>query len=125
MGAYLRVLKSWPSVGSLTVGGALFGMHYEYDEVGLTYGQGGYFSPDYYASASLPIAFQGHLGAETAGGPRFHYAISAAPRASRPSSRTGSSTTRSTPSSSTALCPPMASHAPARSSMRIPAANIL
>ena len=44
MGAYFRV-KDWPGYGSLTLGASLFGMHYAHNELGLTYGQGGYFSP--------------------------------------------------------------------------------
>jgi tetratricopeptide (TPR) repeat protein len=71
MGAYVRV-HTWPGYGSLTLGAALFGMHYEFDEVGLTYGQGGYFSPSYFASASLPITFNGNVGSN------FHYFISGA-----------------------------------------------
>ena len=71
MGAYLRV-KNWPSVGSLTVGGALFGMHYHYDEVGLSYGQGGYFSPDSYFLAAVPVTFNGAYKSN------FHYLVSGA-----------------------------------------------
>jgi tetratricopeptide (TPR) repeat protein len=71
MGAYLRV-KNWPSVGSLTVGGALFGMHYHYDEVGLSYGQGGYFSPDSYFLAAVPVTFNGAYRSN------FHYLVSGA-----------------------------------------------
>jgi cellulose synthase operon protein C len=71
MGAYLRV-HSWPQYGSLTVGGSLFGMHYDRNEVGLTYGQGGYFSPDLYFLAAVPITFNGHNGTN------FHYTISGA-----------------------------------------------
>ena len=70
-GAYVRV-KNWPGYGSLTVGGALFGMHYQYNEQGLTYGQGGYFSPNYYFLASVPVTFNGYHG------PNFHYIISGA-----------------------------------------------
>ena len=71
MGAYLRV-KNWPSAGSLTVGGALFGMHYHYDEVGLSYGQGGYFSPDSYFLAAVPVTFNGAYKSS------FHYLVSGA-----------------------------------------------
>jgi tetratricopeptide (TPR) repeat protein len=71
MGAFLRV-KDWPSVGSLTVGGALFGMHYHYDEVGLSYGQGGYFSPDSYFLAAVPVTFNGAYKSN------FHYLVSGA-----------------------------------------------
>ena len=44
MGAYFRV-KSWPGYGSLNIGASFFGMHYDHNERGMTYGQGGYFSP--------------------------------------------------------------------------------
>jgi tetratricopeptide (TPR) repeat protein len=71
MGAYLRV-KNWPSAGSLTVGGALFGMHYHYDEVGLSWGQGGYFSPDSYFLAAVPVTFNGAYKSN------FHYLVSGA-----------------------------------------------
>jgi predicted Zn-dependent protease len=71
MGAFLRV-KNWPSVGSLTVGGALFGMHYHYDEVGLSWGQGGYFSPDSYFLAAVPVTFNGAYKSN------FHYLVSGA-----------------------------------------------
>ncbi len=71
MGAYLRV-KNWPSAGSLTVGGALFGMHYHYDEAGLSYGQGGYFSPDSYFLAAVPVTFNGAYKSN------FHYLVSGA-----------------------------------------------
>jgi tetratricopeptide (TPR) repeat protein len=71
MGAYLRV-KNWPTAGSLTVGGTLFGMHYHYDEVGLSWGQGGYFSPDSYFLASVPVTFNGAYKSN------FHYLVSGA-----------------------------------------------
>jgi tetratricopeptide (TPR) repeat protein len=71
MGAYLRV-KNWPSVGSLTVGGALFGMHYHYDEAGLSWGQGGYFSPGSYLLAAVPVTFNGTYKSN------FHYLVSGA-----------------------------------------------
>ena len=58
--------------GSLVVGGALAGMHYDYNEVGLSYGQGGYFSPNSYFLASVPVSFNGHYKTN------FHYIISGA-----------------------------------------------
>jgi len=60
----------WPNVGSLTIGGSLFGMHYAHNELGLSYGQGGYFSPEHYLLASVPVTFKGHSGAS------FHYVVS-------------------------------------------------
>lgn len=71
MGAYLLV-KNWPTAGSLTVGGSLFGMHYHYDEIGLTFGQGGYFSPDSYYLAGVPVTFNGAYKSN------FHYLVSGA-----------------------------------------------
>ncbi len=71
MGAYFRV-KNWPEYGSLTLGGSLFGMHYAHNELGLTYGLGGYFSPNNYFLASVPLTFNGHYG------DNLHYVISGA-----------------------------------------------
>ncbi|CAN5422493.1 hypothetical protein BH10ACI4_BH10ACI4_05520 [soil metagenome] len=59
MGAYFRV-KNWPQYGSLNVGTGFYGMHYDSNERGLTYGQGGYFSPNIYFLASVPVSFTGH-----------------------------------------------------------------
>jgi hypothetical protein len=70
-GAYFRV-RNWPGYGSLTLGGAFYGMHYAHNEAGLTYGQGGYFSPRYYVLASVPITFNGAYRTN------FHYAVTAA-----------------------------------------------
>jgi hypothetical protein len=67
-GASFRV-ADWPGHGSITLGGALSGMHYEHSEVGLTYGQGGYFSPGSYFLASVPVTFNGRYGTN------FHYAL--------------------------------------------------
>jgi len=71
MGAYLRA-KKWPAVGSLTLGASLFAMHYHHNEVGMSYGQGGYFSPNYYFLASVPVTFNGAYKAN------LHYLISGA-----------------------------------------------
>jgi hypothetical protein len=70
-GAYFRV-KNWPGYGSLTLGGALFGMHYTHNELGLTYGQGGYFSPQEYFLAAVPLTFNGYYKSN------FHYVIAGA-----------------------------------------------
>jgi hypothetical protein len=67
-GASFRV-GNWPEHGSITLGGALSGMHYAHNEVGLTYGQGGYFSPGSYFLASVPVTFHGRSG------PNFHYSV--------------------------------------------------
>jgi len=68
IGGYFR-LKDWPAVGSLTLGGSLYATHFHYNESGLTFGQGGYFSPNYYYIASVPLTF---AGSPTA---KLHYAI--------------------------------------------------
>jgi hypothetical protein len=68
MGAYFRV-KNWPEYGSLNIGASFFGMHYQYNERGMTYGQGGYFSPNVYFLAGIPVAFTGHYKRD------FHYTI--------------------------------------------------
>jgi len=68
MGAYFRV-KNWPGYGSLNIGASFFGMHYEYNERGLTYGQGGYFSPNVYFLAGVPMTFTGYYKHD------FHYTI--------------------------------------------------
>ena len=68
MGAYFLV-KQWPGYGSLNIGTSFFGMHYQYNERGMTYGQGGYFSPDVYFLASVPVTFNGYYKTD------FHYTI--------------------------------------------------
>ena len=67
-GAYWGVL-SRPDYGNLTVGMNFFGMHYAQNLRYFTYGQGGYFSPDAYVVASVPVSFNGHYG------PKFHYKV--------------------------------------------------
>lgn len=59
MGAYFRV-ATWPEYGSLNIGGTLFGEHFDYNERGETYGLGGYFSPNAYFLAAVPITYNGH-----------------------------------------------------------------
>ncbi len=68
MGAYFRV-KSFPGYGSLNVGASFFGMHYDHNERGMTYGQGGYFSPNVYFLASVPVTFNGYYKRD------LHYTI--------------------------------------------------
>jgi tetratricopeptide (TPR) repeat protein len=68
MGAYFRV-KVIPRYGSLNVGATFFGMHYDHNELGLTYGQGGYFSPQSYFLAALPVSYTGHYKSDV------HYSI--------------------------------------------------
>ncbi len=68
MGSYFRV-KNWPGYGSLNMGVGFFGMHYENNQRGMTYGQGGYFSPNVYFLASVPVTFNGYYKTN------FHYTI--------------------------------------------------
>ncbi len=70
-GAYFRV-GNWPGRGSLTLGGTFAGMHYAQNEAGMSYGQGGYFSPRYYFLAAAPVTFKGSSGSN------FHYSAMAA-----------------------------------------------
>ena len=68
-GAYF-LAHTFPGYGRINVGGSIFGMHYAQNERGLTYGLGGYFSPDAYFLASVPVTFIGRYGNN------FHYSIS-------------------------------------------------
>jgi len=68
MGSYFRV-KNWPGYGSLNMGVGFFGMHYDHNERGMTYGQGGYFSPNVYFLSSVPVTFNGYYKTN------FHYTI--------------------------------------------------
>lgn len=68
MGAYFLVAR-WPDLGSLNVGAGIFGMHYDHNERGMTFGQGGYFSPNIYFLASVPVSWTGHYGND------FHYTV--------------------------------------------------
>jgi tetratricopeptide (TPR) repeat protein len=65
-------VANWPGYGSLTFGGSLAGMHYAHNETGMTYGQGGYFSPGYYYLASVPVTFKGAYRSN------LHYSVSTA-----------------------------------------------
>ncbi len=71
MGAYFRVAR-WPGYGTLNVGGSLFAMHYDNNQRGMTYGLGGYFSPNVYFLASLPVTYNGYYKSD------FHYTVNAA-----------------------------------------------
>jgi cellulose synthase operon protein C len=68
MGAYFRV-KNWPGYGSLNIGANFFGMHYDNNQLNMTYGTGGYFSPNVYFLASVPISYSGYYNKN------LHYAI--------------------------------------------------
>jgi hypothetical protein len=67
-GAYWRA-ASWSDYGTLTFGMNMFAMHYDHNLRFFTYGQGGYFSPDAYLLANVPVRFDGHSGTS------FHYRI--------------------------------------------------
>jgi hypothetical protein len=67
-GAYWRV-ATVPDAGSFTLGMNFFAMHYEHNLRYFTFGQGGYFSPDAYILANIPVTFNGHYGRN------FHYRI--------------------------------------------------
>ncbi len=70
-GAYWRVSR--PHVpGRLTAGANLSIMHYAHNERALTYGNGGYFSPQSYMLASLPLRWEGDRSR------RWSYAVTAA-----------------------------------------------
>jgi tetratricopeptide (TPR) repeat protein len=71
MGAYF-LAKTFPGYGRLNIGAQAFGMHYNYNERGLTYGLGGYFSPEAYFLASVPITFTGRYH------DNFHYTLAGA-----------------------------------------------
>jgi hypothetical protein len=68
MGAYF-LAHTFPGYGKINVGASLFGMHYSQNERGMSYGLGGYFSPDAYFLASVPITFTGRYG------DNFHYTV--------------------------------------------------
>jgi hypothetical protein len=68
MEADFRV-KHWAGHGTLSLGGRLYGTHYTYNESGMTYGQGGYFSPNIYVLAAAPVTFNGYYKT------KLHYTI--------------------------------------------------
>ncbi len=70
MGTYFRVYTV-PGYGNLQVGANFFGQHYQYNELGYTYGQGGYFSPKAYFLAAVPITWNGYYKTQ------WHYVVSA------------------------------------------------
>ena len=68
--AYFRVSR-WSNSGSLSLGGLFTGMHYQRNEYGVSYGQGGYFSPAWYFGAGVPVILRG------GGDSNFHYEMQA------------------------------------------------
>jgi hypothetical protein len=71
MGAYWRVYIH-PQYGSLNVGASFFGEHYKYNELGYSYGLGGYFSPEAYFLGAVPVTWTGHYLT------KWHYVINGA-----------------------------------------------
>jgi tetratricopeptide (TPR) repeat protein len=67
-GAYF-LAHTFPGYGKINIGASLFGMHFASNERSQTYGLGGYFSPDSYILASVPITFTGRYG------DNFHYTV--------------------------------------------------
>ena len=67
-GAYWR-LKTVPEFGNLSIGANFFGMHYAHNENAFTLGMGGYFSPQAYFLANVPISWAGHYQT------RWHYNV--------------------------------------------------
>jgi tetratricopeptide (TPR) repeat protein len=59
-GYYLRLVKS--DAGTLMLATNFFGMAYQHDELYFTYGQGGYFSPEYFLLGNFPLTWTGHRG---------------------------------------------------------------
>jgi hypothetical protein len=69
-GAYWRLLTR-PNYGALVLGAGFFDMHYAHNIRYFTYGQGGYFSPEAYFLAAMPLTWAGHYG------PDLHYNVRA------------------------------------------------
>jgi cellulose synthase operon protein C len=69
-GAYWRIL-TLPNLGTLVLGANFFGMHYAHNLRYFSYGQGGYFSPEAYFLAAMPISWTGHYGTD------LHYTVNA------------------------------------------------
>ncbi len=59
-GSYWRLYKG--DAGTLMLATNFFGMAYQHDELYFTYGQGGYFSPEYFLLENFPLTWTGHHG---------------------------------------------------------------
>ncbi len=59
-GSYWRLYKN--DAGTLMLATNFFGMAYQHDELYFTYGQGGYFSPEYFLLGNFPLTWTGHYG---------------------------------------------------------------
>ena len=58
-GAYWRAI-TLPEYGNLSIGANFFGMHYANNQNAFTFGMGGYFSPQVYFLANIPLTWTGH-----------------------------------------------------------------
>jgi tetratricopeptide (TPR) repeat protein len=67
-GAYWRA-KAYPEYGTLSIGANFFAMHYANNQGAFTFGMGGYFSPQAYFLANVPVTWTGHYQT------RWHYEI--------------------------------------------------
>jgi tetratricopeptide (TPR) repeat protein len=67
-GAYWR-LFTMPEYGTLNIGANFFAMHYTNNVQAFTYGMGGYFSPQAYFLANIPLTWTGHYLT------RWHYTV--------------------------------------------------
>jgi hypothetical protein len=67
-GGYWR-LKTVPEYGNLSIGANFFAMHYSHNNDAFTYGMGGYFSPQAYFLANIPLTWSGHYLT------RWHYNV--------------------------------------------------
>ncbi len=68
MGAYWRIWQI-PEMGTLNIGANFFGMGYSNNVQAFTYGMGGYYSPQAYFLANVPITWTGHYQT------RWHYTL--------------------------------------------------
>ncbi len=68
IGAYF-LAHTFPGYGRLNIGASAYGAHFAHNERAETYGLGGYFSPDAYFLASVPVTFTGRYTNN------FHYTI--------------------------------------------------
>jgi len=67
-GAYWRI-RAYPEYGNLSIGANFFGMHYDNNQDAFTFGMGGYFSPQFYFLANVPVTWEGHYQT------RWHYEV--------------------------------------------------
>jgi tetratricopeptide (TPR) repeat protein len=67
-GAYWRAYSA-PEYGTLNIGANFFAMHYGNNQNAFTFGMGGYFSPQIYFLANVPLTWTGHYQT------RWHYNI--------------------------------------------------